>query len=141
GWDGDVGDRGAGAGPGAVHDDQGARARRRAAAALRDASGRRRGKMIAAASYRYSSFHALARAIEGVDKLWRKISTGSRRSFADAQDDGKGASLVVLLNEGCRSKGSTRSDGVRVQLKKFRIERRLPARAGAAARPSGARPE
>ena len=30
-------------------------------------------------------------------------------SFADAQDGSKGA-FVVILNEGCRSEGSTRSD-------------------------------
>src|ERR1700722_8296540 len=38
-------------------------------------------------------------------------SVASRRSFADAQDDkGQTSLLVVILNEGCRSEGSTRSD-------------------------------
>src|SRR5512146_842853 len=40
----------------------------------------------------------------------RNGSIASRRSFADAQDDGKGGPFFVILNEGCRSEGSTRSD-------------------------------
>src|SRR5208337_1051923 len=37
-------------------------------------------------------------------------SIASRRSFADAQDDTKGTPFFVILNEGYRSEGSTRSD-------------------------------
>src|SRR5882672_4710239 len=41
--------------------------------------------------------------------MWGKRSIASRRSFADAQDDGRGL-FGVIPNEGCRSEGSTRSD-------------------------------